>query len=883
MSRGVGEEIPIGKGVRENPSRAIPLRCQDSWPYTGFLMAETAKHTPMIRQYMRFKADYPDTVLFFHLGDFYETFFDDAELAARELDIVLTSRNGHPMAGVPVRRGEAYVNQLLKRGHKVAICQQVEDPKTAKGLVKRDVVRVVTPGTAIDESVLDEAANNYLCAVDIPKEGRRYGVAFLDLSTGEFLVTAAEGEEALRDEIARRGPTEVLLSENAKSDTQGLFDGRLVTRVSPSGFFATEAIGDSALGGIEECGLRAAGAILAYVERTQKGMLGHIRPACSYSLADHMDLDPFTTSSLELVRPLRDGQDRGTLLHVLDRTGTSMGRRLLRRMLLAPLTDRAAIERRLDLVERLVDAAQGRQLLREQIGGVHDIERLIGKLGARRMRPIDLLRLMRSLDPIAGIADTVRDVNGNRPVARLGEIVGKLTDPELDDLAKRFSGMLVDQPPPEAHDGGIIRDGYNEDLDALRQETKSVRDSLVRMEQAERERTGIPSLKIGFNRVFGYYLEVTRKHLDRVPEAYHRRQTLANAERFVTEELKAFEERISSGDERVKAFEIDLFEQSLERLTEAIPQLQQLADALGELDVGLALAENAHRYGYVRPRFHNKHEFLIRGGRHPVVERIEEFVPNDLDLGEGRDLVILTGPNMAGKSVFLRQTALICLMAQVGSFVPAAEASLPIVDRVFARVGASDMLSAGISTFMMEMLEVAAILERATAHSLIILDEMGRGTSTFDGVSIAWAVAKELASRVRAKTLFATHYQELTRLVDEIPNAVNLHVAVKEVGREVVFLHRVEPGTAAGSYGVHVARLAGLPEHVTETADRILAELLAEAPLSQLGGHAVEETPLSLFGVEDHPVIVALRKIDPERITPLDALRILADLRSRID
>ena len=536
-----------------------------------------------------------------------------------------------------------------------------------------------------------------------------------------------------------------------------------------------------------------------------------------------------------------------------------------------------------DGVAKLVDASRGRQELRERIGAVHDVERLIGKLGAGRMCPIDLLLLLKSLEPIGEIAGLIVELKGDRSPVRLAAIGAALSDPELDALAEKFSGMLVDQPPPEARDGGIIRAGYSGELDTLRQETKSIRAHLATMEQEEREKTGIPSLKVGFNRVFGYYLEVTRTHLDKVPEAYHRRQTLANAERFVTEELKEFEERISGGEERAKALELELFEQALARLSKTIPPLQRLADAIAELDVLLALAENAHRYGYVRPTFTDRHEIRICGGRHPVVERIEEFVPNDLDLEEGRDLVILTGPNMAGKSVYLRQTALIGLMAQIGSFVPADEAILPIVDRIFARVGASDMLSAGISTFMMEMLEVATILQRATSRSLIILDEMGRGTSTFDGVSIAWAVAKEIASRVRAKTLFATHYQELTRLVDEIPNAVNLHVVVKEVGREVVFLHRVEPGTAAGSYGVHVARLAGLPDRVTDVADRILAELLAEAPLSQLGDQAVAEEPLPLFGSEDHPIVVELRKINPERITPLEALQILADLRSRLD
>ncbi len=846
-------------------------------------MTDTAKQTPMMRQYMRFKADYPDTVLFFHLGDFYETFFDDAELAARELDIVLTSRNGHPMAGVPVRRGEAYINQLLKRGHKVAVCQQVEDPKKAKGLVKRDVVRVVTPGTAIEDSVLEDGINNYLCAVAPLEEGDRYGIAFLDLSTGEFATTTAEGIEPLGDEIARRAPSEILLPDTVSAEVAAAFDELLTTRV-PASTFTADPLDRSVLDAIEEGGLCAAGAILAYVKRTQKSVLTHIRPLRPYSLSDHMDLDPFTVTSLELVKPLRDGQERGTLLHVLDRTGTSMGRRRLRRMLLAPLVGRSAIDERLDAVERLVDESQTRQELRERIGAVHDVERLIGKLGAGRMRPIDLLLLLKSLEPTGEIGDLISGLSGERPIARMTEIAEALCDPKLHALTEEFSRMLVDQPPPEARDGGIVRAGFSAELDALRRETKSIRGQLAKMEQAEREKTGIPSLKIGFNRVFGYYIEVTRTHLDKVPEAYQRRQTLANAERFVTEELKEFEERISNGEERAKALELELFERALERLSEAIPHLQRVADAIAELDVTLSLAENAHRYGYVRPTFTERHEIAIRGGRHPVVERIEEFVPNDLVLEEGSDLVILTGPNMAGKSVYLRQAALICLMAQIGSFVPASEATLPIVDRVFARVGASDMLSAGISTFMMEMLEVATILRRATVRSLIILDEMGRGTSTFDGVSIAWAVAKELASRVRAKTLFATHYQELTRIVDELPNAINLHVAVKEVGREVVFLHRVEPGTAAGSYGVHVARLAGLPERVTEVADRILAELLAEAPLSQLGaGAAAAEAPLRLFGSEEHPVVLELRKLDPDRITPLEALQILAELRRRLD
>ena len=833
----------------------------------------TADQTPMMKQYLRFKAEHPDAILFFHLGDFYEAFFEDAEILARELDIVLTSRNGHPMAGVPIRRGPAYVNQLLKKGYKVALCDQVEDPKKARGLVKRDVVRIVTPGTVLDESVLDAGANNYLASIFRADGQDTIGVAFVDLSTGEFTCTTVGEASACRTELGRRDPTEVLVPAEADEDLRGLPGDRTLTEL-PAGAFSAERFDEL---GIDEAGLRAAGAILDYVETTQKVAQAQLRPLRAYSVLDHVELDPFTVSSLELVRPIREGQERGTLLHVLDEAQTSMGRRLLRRRILAPLTDREGIEGRLDAVAALVEGSLARQELRARTKEIHDLERLAGRLGAKRFRPHDLAALLKSLDAVPALARMVSEgveASGCGPLIR---IAADLESAGVAELAKTYGRMLVDQPPVDPRDGGILRDGYHTELDAHRREARDLREALTTIEADERERTGIPSLKVGYNRVFGYYLEVTRPHLDKVPEAYRRRQTLANAERFVTDELRGIEEKISLAEERAVALELKLFEEAIEALAERLAEIQQVAETLAELDVLLGLAETAHRNGYARPTFTDGHDLRIRGGRHPVVEQIEEFVPNDLDLPDGTDLVILTGPNMAGKSVFLRQTALTCLMAQIGSFVPATEAELPIVDRIFARVGASDMLVAGVSTFMMEMLEVAAILERATPRSLIILDEMGRGTSTFDGVSIAWAVAEELARKVRAKTLFATHYQEMTRLADEVSNVVNLHVAVKEVGNRVVFLHRVEPGTAAGSYGVHVARLAGLPDHVTEAADRILAELLAEAPLSELGARQIAER-LPLFGQQDHPVVQKLRGIDPNRLTPLEALQTLADL-----
>lgn len=832
----------------------------------------------MIDQYLRLKADHPDAILLFHLGDFYEAFFEDAEILAREVEIVLTARNGNPMAGVPLRRGEAYVNQLLKKGYKVAICRQVEDSRQATGLVKREVVRVVTPGTTLDDGTLEAGENNHLCAIYPASRPGRFGLATLDLSTGESSCTEAGDATAMIGEIARLAPHEILLPEGADEGLQGSLPPVVITFLPAETFNANQIEREGF--GLSEEALCAAGAILAYVEKTQKGSVSHIRPLQGYLLSERMDLDPFTVASLELIKPLHEGQEQGTLLHVLDSTVTSMGRRRLRRSILAPSTDRAVVEARLDAVEALTREDLLQQELQGALKEVHDLERLAGKLGTRRMRPLDLLLLQKTLESIPSIPEKLAPVVESSSL--LGEVHKILQDEAVVPLCERLNGMLVEQPPVDARDGGLIRQGYSEELDRLRDEARTLRSQIAMLERREREATGISSLKVGYNRVFGYYIEVTKTHLDKVPAEYHRRQTLANAERFITEELNGYEERIVLVQEHAKALELDLFEAALDRFTEEIPLLQRIADALAQLDLFLALAVVARQNAYVRPQFTAAHAIMIRAGRHPVAERITEFVPNDLSLDKGRDLVILTGPNMSGKSIYLRQTALILLMAQIGSFVPATEAILPIIDRVFARVGASDMLVSGVSTFMMEMLEVATILERASARSLVILDEMGRGTSTFDGVSIAWAVAHELATRVRAKTLFATHYQELTRLADEVPAVVNLHVAVKELGKQVVFLHRVEPGTAAGSYGVHVARLAGLPSRVTETADRILAELLSEAPLSRLGKNdsRVEEIPL--FGTDDHPVLKKLRRLDPDQITPVEALVLLAQLKDNL-
>lgn len=832
--------------------------------------------TPMMKQYLRLKAENSDAILFFHLGDFYEAFFDDAKILSRELDVVLTARNGNPMAGIPIRRGEAYMNKLLKRGYKVAICKQMEDPSASTGLVRREVVRVLTPGTAIDEQTLEADKNNYLCALQFGKTDN--GLASLDLSTGEFKCTQSSQLEDLIEEIGRLSPSECLLAEGTPDSVTQALPSVLITYLAQEDFQASLVSGDGL--GVSEEGLKAAGGILSYVNRTQRQAIHHIRKLEPYSLQDRMDLDSFTVSSLELVKPMREGQEKGTLLHVLDQTVTSMGRRLLRRALLSPLTNRAKIEERMDAVEVLAGDDLQTEELRELVKQVHDLERLIGKLGTSRMGPLDLQLMQQTLAQVPLIAKKMADSTNTSQA--LTDIKHALENERLIPLYNSLGSMLVDEPPADARDGGVIRDGYSDQLDNLRNQERSVRDQIANMEATERDRTSIPSLKVGYNRVFGYFIEITKTHLSKVPPDYTRRQTLANAERFVTEKLRVYEEQISLAKDRALALELDLFNKALQQLILEIPLLQSIADALSKLDFFLSLASAARHYGYTRPVFTDKHQIIIQGGRHPVVEQVEEFVPNDLILKEKTDLVILTGPNMAGKSVYLRQNALIVLLAQIGSFVPASKATIPIVDRIFARVGASDILVSGISTFMMEMLEVATILKRATKSSFIILDEMGRGTNTFDGVSIAWAVARELATKVRAKTLFATHYQELTRLADEVPGISNRYIAVKDLGKEVVFLHRVEEGVAKGSYGVHVARLAGLPEEVTRQADNILAELLEEAPLSRLGRSDPRAENMPLFGTDDHPVLKALRKINVNNLTPLEALELIAQLKNQL-
>lgn len=843
--------------------------------------------SPMMEQYWRLKSQHPSAILFFHLGDFYETFFDDAKTVAAELDVVLTARSGNPMAGVPVRRGDAYINRLLKKGYKVAICQQVENPRNAKGLVKRQIVRVATPGTVLDEEILDAGSNNYLVAIWSEEQ---HALAAVDLSTGEFRCTSDLDDSELEGELHRLSPSEILVPDSwGPEKRKKLEDLRAsVSSVDRDGYDPSEMPPPETE--LPRGALHAAAAVYNYIVGTQKETAQHLRPLLHYSATDHMDLDPFTVRSLELIQPLRDGGKRGTVFGVLDETCTSMGRRLLRRRMLSPLVDVRQIAGRLDAVEVLVHAEIPRQQLRDAMKSVRDLERLTGRLGTHRMRPIDVLLIQRTLHQVPKIADRIPGatapkghdedpLDSSKPIEtsseRLTDIRRRLTGPAIGELGALLKDMLVDQPPPHISEGGVIRAGHDAKLDALRAEVAHAKEEIAAIEGRERKRTGIGTLKVGYNKVFGYYLEVTRTHLEKVPPRYHRRQTLSNAERFTIDELHGLEREIEEKQSAAIAREKEIYDAAVDRLARSIPELQSVSDGLAELDATLSLAQIAARDGYSRPEFNDRGEIRIRDGRHPIVEQVEEFVPNDLEMTRGTSLVILTGPNMAGKSVYLRQAAVICLLAQVGSFVPAREASVPIVDQVFARVGASDALSEGISTFMMEMLEVSTILDRATPRSLVILDEMGRGTSTFDGMAIAWAIAHELAVRTQAKTLFATHYHELTQLADQLPSVRNLHVTVKELGDHVVFLHHVEEGVAEGSYGVHVARLAGLPKRVTEEADQMLDLLREGQPATRFGQHAAQAELLPLFGTGDHPILKQLRKIDPDRLSPLEALNLL--------
>ena len=856
------------------------------------------KLTPMLAQYLRLKERHRDAILMFRLGDFYEMFFEDAERAAAILDITLTARNKHdskpiPLCGVPFHSVEPYIQKLLGAGLKVAICEQVEDPRVAKGLVDRDVVRVITPGTIVEEESLDPRTASFLAVLGRDDGG--YALAVADISTGEVRVAefgaapdaasgGAEHEdlvEALGEEIARLGVKELVLSAAAQPIVE-----RLTARapavfrslIPEEWYDAADAVGWLAGLGIEPgtvrpAALAALGGLRAYLRETYRGTLDHLRPPELYHPSDTLALDHVTRANLALVQGA-GGERRGSLLAVLDRTTTPMGSRTLRRWLTAPLTSCAAIARRLDAVEALVDAPGLRADLVAALAGMGDVERLVGRIGTATASPRDLARLAAALERIEDVRARLGDVGG-----LLGEI-GAVLAP-LPELRARIAALLVDEPPAALRGGPVVRDGFHPEIDELRAAARDGRGWVAALEARERARTGIGSLKIRYNRVFGYAIEVTRANLVNVPSEYVRKQTLAGAERFVTQELKDQERRLLGAEERLRQLESELFAGLVAEARGRQRALAENARALGILDTVIALAELAHDRGYVRPVLDRGDALVIRDGRHPVIETIrggDRFVPNDCTLDESQQILLITGPNMAGKSTYLRQVALIVVMAQMGSFVPAASARIGVVDRIFTRVGASDDLAAGDSTFMVEMRETAHILRELTDRSLVVLDEIGRGTSTFDGIAIAWAVAEHLHERgPGAKTLFATHYYELTALARQKPRIRNYSVAVREWNDEVIFLRRIVAGPASRSYGIEVARLAGLPAPVLERARGLLAalergDMLAEDRRAAAAADSGQPRQLGLFGERPSPVERRLRELDVARMTPLDAL-----------
>jgi len=845
--------------------------------------------TPMMRQYMDAKSKAPGALLFFRMGDFYELFFDDAKVAAKALGLTLTSRSKEqnvPMAGVPVRAVDGYLRRLVSQGFRVAICEQMEDPAQAKGIVDRDLVRIVTPGTLTEESVLDEKSHNYLLAVVLTP--RRAGLAWAELSTGRFLVEDVPRGDVL-DAVARIRPAEVILPA-AALEGEDAFVAALarVTGVTPhevpdwavAESSATRTLKEHfRVATLEGFGLRrndpslgAAAAILHYLSETQRQSLSHLTALRRFRTSDYLVLDHGTRARLGL----------DELVAVLDDTATAAGGRLLRERLNLPLTDVEEIARRQDAVEELTADSFLRRDLREALKQVRDIERIVSRAATSRCTPRDLVGLRLSLEAVPSLQNLLAAARSET----LQRIRSELDPvPELRDLLGRAIG---DEPPAHLRDGGVIRDGHHEELDRLRRLKRDGKGFIAELRAREIRRTGIDSLKIGFNKVFGYYIEVTHTHRDKVPVEYVRKQTLANAERYITPELKEYETQVLHAEERALALEARLFEEVRERVVAEVQRLQRTAALVAEADVTRSLAEVAVARGYVRPAVTGEDALEISEGRHPVVEAAltdERFVPNDLrlDLAE-RTVAILTGPNMAGKSTYIRQAALITLMAQAGSFVPAASARVGVVDRIFTRIGAEDDLAGGRSTFMVEMEETAHICHHATKRSLVVLDEVGRGTSTFDGVAIAWAVTEYLAQVTGCRTLFATHYHELTALADEVKGVFNLHVAVEEWGDEVVFLHRIHEGGTDRSYGIHVARLAGLPQAVVERARALLGGLSGRTEgLGSLGFSPPAPAPapsrqLSLFPPKGEELRQELLKIDLERTTPFEALEILRRL-----
>ena len=867
--------------------------------------------SPMMQEYCKTKEEYKDCILFYRLGDFYEMFFDDALLVSKELELTLTGKDcgleeRAPMCGIPFHAADTYINRLIERGHKVAICEQVEDPKKAKGLVKRAVIRVVTPGTTLDATSLDESKNNYL--MSIVSIADRFGCAIADITTGDCFLTEVPNSQKLVDEINKFSPAEIICNDSffmSGVDTDDLkerlgicifsldawyFDDDTCRKELREHFHVTnlEGIGISDY----DSGIIAAGALFLYLKETQKTALSQMTTIRPYTAERYMLIDSSSRRNLELVETLREKQKRGSLLWVLDKTKTAMGARTLRSFVEQPLIDAEEINRRLEALEELNEKPMLRDEIREYLNPVYDLERLVSRISFKSANPRDMVAFASSLEMIPYIKQVLKDFQA--PI--LKEIYEDMDS--LEDITDLIKHAIVDEPPLAQKDGGIIREGFNEDVDKFRSARTDGKKWLTELETKERERTGIKSLKIKYNRVFGYALEVTNTFKELVPENYIRKQTLANAERYITEELKNLENMILGAEDKLYALEYELFSNVRDKVGQEVIRIQRTAKAIAGLDVFASLALVAERNHYVRPKVNEGGIIDIKGGRHPVVEQMidnDMFIANDTYLDNTKKRVsIITGPNMAGKSTYMRQTALIVLMAQIGSFVPADKAVIGIVDRIFTRVGASDDLASGQSTFMVEMTEVANILRNATAKSLLILDEIGRGTSTFDGLAIAWAVIEHISNTklCGAKTLFATHYHELTELEGKLSGVTNYCIAVKEKGDDIVFLRKIVKGGADKSYGIQVAKLAGVPDSVINRAKELVEELSdadITAAVKDLASPKkkpkveMDMAQMSLFDtVQDNDIIEELKGIDIGNLTPMEALNTLYNLQNKI-
>ena len=875
--------------------------------------------TPMMQQYMETKSQYPDCILFYRLGDFYEMFFDDALTASKELEITLTGKNcgmeeRAPMCGVPYHAVDGYLTKLVSKGYKVAICEQVEDPKQAKGIVKREVVRIVTPGTILDAAAIDESKNNYImCIVYIAD---RYGLSVADVTTGDYFVTELPDGQKLKDEIFKFMPSEIICNESFYMSGMDLEDmkNRLgITIYSLESWYFDDEICKSklmehfkvsSLQGLGlsdyDCGVISAGALLQYLLETQKNDLSHMTHITPYTTGKYMMLDSSTRRNLELCETLREKQKRGSLLWVLDKTKTAMGARTLRKYIEQPLIERTEIERRLDAVTELKEEAISREEIREYLSPVYDLERLITRITYGSANPRDLTAFSTSLEMLPAIHYILEDMKSDL----LCEICKEMDT--LEDLCSLVKSAIAQEPPIAMKEGNIIRDGYSEEVDTLRRAKSDGKTWLAKLEEREREKTGIKNLKIKYNKVFGYYLEVTNSYKELVPEYYTRKQTLANSERYITPELKELEDTILGAEDKLYALEYELYCTVRDTIAGEVIRIQKTAKAVAALDVFTSLALVAERNNYIRPTINVQGKIDIKDGRHPVVEQMipnGSFICNDTVLDDKKQRIsIITGPNMAGKSTYMRQVALIVLMAQLGSYVPASKANIGLVDRIFTRVGASDDLASGQSTFMVEMTEVANILRNATSKSLLVLDEIGRGTSTFDGLSIAWAVVEYIsdAKLLGAKTLFATHYHELTELEGKINNVNNYCIAVKEKGDDIVFLRKIVKGGADKSYGIQVAKLAGVPDIVINRAKEIVEELADEDITSRVSEIASREAEakkktkskkydevdiaqFSLFDtVKDDDVLEELKAIDVGNLTPIDALNTIYRLQNKL-